>query len=181
MWFVFVSRPIPRNDWNWPESSVTIGPSTMVNKHTFESLICILTVELEGTPPPPKIINDWLSLIIERFKDQQASGGSGESRNNSTAGGGGASRSPDHSSKPCIAVHCVAGLGRAPVLVAVALIEAGMKYEDAVDMIRGNPTKPNQDRPLKLCFCSSRCTPWRHQCQTATVFVAIQTKKSVTL
>ncbi len=39
---------------------------------------------------------------------------------------------------PCIAVHCVAGLGRAPVLVAIALIEAGMKYEDAVEMIRGN-------------------------------------------
>ena len=28
------------------------------------------------------------------------------------------------------------GLGRAPVLVAVALIELGMKYEDAVEMIR---------------------------------------------
>ncbi|GMT32344.1 hypothetical protein PFISCL1PPCAC_23641 [Pristionchus fissidentatus] len=63
----------------------------------------------DGSPPPPEVIHKWLQLLKDSFKDH-----------------------PDK----CIAVHCVAGLGRAPVLVAIALIEAGMKYEDAVELIR---------------------------------------------
>lgn len=35
-----------------------------------------------------------------------------------------------------VAVHCVAGLGRAPVLVAIALIELGMAPLDAIEYIR---------------------------------------------
>lgn len=38
---------------------------------------------------------------------------------------------------PTIAVHCVAGLGRAPALVAIALIEMGMKPLDTIEFIRG--------------------------------------------
>jgi len=63
----------------------------------------------DGTPPPQSVIKNWVSLLSHRFQEEP---------------------------NACVAVHCVAGLGRAPVLVAIALIEAGMKYEEAVEMIR---------------------------------------------
>lgn len=63
----------------------------------------------DGSYPPPEILNKWINLVQERFKKEPGS---------------------------CVAVHCVAGLGRAPVLVALALMEAGMKYEEAVEVIR---------------------------------------------
>ncbi|KAK1886796.1 Protein tyrosine phosphatase type IVA 1 [Dissostichus eleginoides] len=55
------------------------------------------------------IVDDWLNLLKLKFREEAGC---------------------------CVAVHCVAGLGRAPVLVALALIECGMKYEDAVQFIR---------------------------------------------
>ncbi|KAI3360855.1 hypothetical protein L3Q82_013075 [Scortum barcoo] len=63
----------------------------------------------DGAPPPSKLVDDWLSLLKKKFQEDPGS---------------------------CVAVHCVAGLGRAPVLVALALIESGMKYEDAIQLIR---------------------------------------------
>ncbi|KAI7898534.1 protein-tyrosine phosphatase-like protein [Cokeromyces recurvatus] len=66
----------------------------------------------DGEAPPSHIVDAWLQLIETRFKDQ------------------------DEERKPSIAIHCVAGLGRAPVLVAIALIEDGMQPLDAVSYIR---------------------------------------------
>uniref|UniRef100_A0A8C6YAQ6 Protein tyrosine phosphatase 4A2 n=9 Tax=Serpentes TaxID=8570 RepID=A0A8C6YAQ6_NAJNA len=63
----------------------------------------------DGAPPPGEIVEDWLNLLKTKFREEPGC---------------------------CVAVHCVAGLGRAPVLVALALIECGMKYEDAVQFIR---------------------------------------------
>jgi protein tyrosine phosphatase type 4A len=61
----------------------------------------------DGEPPPPEIVTKWLELL--EIQQQQ---------------------------KTTIAVHCVAGLGRTPVLVAIALIEAGMDSYDAIELIR---------------------------------------------
>lgn len=63
----------------------------------------------DGSPPSNQIVDNWLSLVNMKFRREPGC---------------------------CIAVHCVAGLGRTPVLVALALIEGGMKNEDAVQLIR---------------------------------------------
>jgi protein tyrosine phosphatase type 4A len=68
----------------------------------------------DGHSPPKEIIDQWLQLVDRTF----FSGG-------------------DAPPKKSIAVHCVAGLGRAPVMVALALIEfAGMDPVEAVSLIR---------------------------------------------
>eukprot|EP01083_Nonionella_stella_P025276 69634_1 len=56
----------------------------------------------DGSPPPERILARWLEVISTEFQKKDST----------------------------IAVHCVAGLGRAPVLVAIALME-----RDKVDAI----------------------------------------------
>ncbi|KAJ3194329.1 Protein tyrosine phosphatase type IVA 1 [Irineochytrium annulatum] len=75
----------------------------------------------DGSIPPSNIIQGFLQLCDDRF-----------------AGGiaGAASAGESDGSGPAVGVHCVAGLGRAPVLVAIALIESGMAPLDAVEFIR---------------------------------------------
>ncbi|EAN83950.1 putative protein tyrosine phosphatase-like protein [Trypanosoma cruzi] len=65
----------------------------------------------DGAPPTQTVIDNWLNLL-EQEKN----------------------KSPPET----IAVHCVAGLGRAPILVALALVEyGGMPPLDAVGYVRG--------------------------------------------
>ena len=68
----------------------------------------------DGERPPDEIISEFLALVDATFPG---------------SGGGG-------STPPTIAVHCVAGLGRAPVMIAIALIEKGMDAMSAVQYIR---------------------------------------------
>lgn len=63
----------------------------------------------DGSAPTSEIVDRWLALVNSEFIGDP---------------------------NTCVGVHCVTGLGRAPVLVATALIELGMKYEDAVELIR---------------------------------------------
>uniref|UniRef100_A0A8C5KU51 protein-tyrosine-phosphatase n=1 Tax=Jaculus jaculus TaxID=51337 RepID=A0A8C5KU51_JACJA len=63
----------------------------------------------DGAPPSNQIVDDWLSLVKIKFCEEPG----------------------------CrIVVHCVAGLGRAPVFVALASIKGDMRYEDTVQFIR---------------------------------------------
>jgi len=85
----------------------------------------IKVVELsfpDGDPPPEDVVMKWLELVRDEFSKTE----------NST-----------------IAVHCVAGLGRAPVLVAIALIEMGMDPMDAIAFIRKRRRGAINARQLK--------------------------------
>lgn len=79
----------------------------------------------DGESPPVHVINSWLALV-----DSQKS------------------KAPE--SVSTIAVHCVAGLGRAPVLVAIALIENGMRPLDAVMFIRQRRRGAINNKQLKF-------------------------------
>lgn len=66
----------------------------------------------DGDAPPKAVVEAWLSVCKKVFK---------------------------HSTgvdQPAIGIHCVAGLGRAPILVCIALIESGMDAVAAVTLIR---------------------------------------------
>eukprot|EP00163_Fabomonas_tropica_P013063 TRINITY_DN2450_c0_g1_i1.p1 TRINITY_DN2450_c0_g1~~TRINITY_DN2450_c0_g1_i1.p1 ORF type:complete len:170 (-),score=22.63 TRINITY_DN2450_c0_g1_i1:75-584(-) len=71
----------------------------------------------DGEYPPEHVVDAWLDIVKQEL-ERAAQRNKGE--------------------QATIAVHCVAGLGRAPVLVAIALIEAGMEPLDAISVIRSH-------------------------------------------
>lgn len=84
-------------------------PSYKVDELRSEGIEVFDLAYSDGTSPPDEIVDEWFKLLKKQFHDN-----------------------PD----ACVGVHCIAGLGRAPVMVALALIELGLKYEEAVELIR---------------------------------------------
>jgi len=64
----------------------------------------------DGTTPKQDILTKWLDLCQTKFHKENSTG--------------------------AIAIHCVAGLGRAPLMVAIAIMEERRDYTYAVDLIR---------------------------------------------
>ena len=99
--------------------------------------ICIHEMEYkDGSSPSPQLIQTWLQLVEKTFYSNPTAGrvATGTANNNGTNA---ATTTPPSAAPPCIAVHCIAGLGRAPVMVAIALIEfANMDSIEAVRFIR---------------------------------------------
>lgn len=92
----------------------------------------------DGDPPPPHVVKSWLALVDQVFKR----GGQPMNGNDLRLDMAGVS-------KPAIAIHCVAGLGRAPVMVAIALVENGMEPFDAIAFIRKKRRGAINSRQLK--------------------------------
>eukprot|EP01054_Gregarina_sp_Poly1_P000019 Gregarina_sp_Poly_1__18@NODE_1003_length_5403_cov_517_252249_g371_i1_p4_GENE_NODE_1003_length_5403_cov_517_252249_g371_i1NODE_1003_length_5403_cov_517_252249_g371_i1_p4_ORF_typecomplete_len164_score16_27DSPc/PF00782_20/4_9e16CDKN3/PF05706_12/1_6e11Y_phosphatase/PF00102_27/49Y_phosphatase/PF00102_27/3_5e08PTPlike_phytase/PF14566_6/9_7e07DUF1972/PF09314_11/0_087Y_phosphatase3/PF13350_6/0_17DUF2828/PF11443_8/0_22_NODE_1003_length_5403_cov_517_252249_g371_i128923383 len=75
---------------------------------TDAGITCHAMPFADGEAPPETILVQWLNLVSRVSRRGE-----------------------------CIAVHCVAGLGRAPVLVAIALIEkCNIDNLDAIEYIR---------------------------------------------
>lgn len=68
----------------------------------------------DGHPPPKEVVEEWLNLC-DQCKENNGN--------------------RDEASMDAIAVHCIAGLGRSPVLVGIALIEDGLDFQAAIDLI----------------------------------------------
>ncbi|KAG0315035.1 Protein tyrosine phosphatase type IVA 1, partial [Dissophora globulifera] len=91
--------------------------------------------------PPASIIKSWLQLvdsrIVRRLHQQQPPHQQQQQQHHR---GGSPSTGEEEDANevqaPTIAVHCVAGLGRAPILVAIALVELGMANLDSIEFIR---------------------------------------------
>lgn len=116
--FLITDQPNPSNIQNFILACQLHGVNTLVRvcESTYDETpleaagIRVVDLEFEdGASPPDRIVEHWFQLLGEIWHAHPGC---------------------------CVAVHCKAGLGRAPALVAAALIELGMQYDEAIEMIR---------------------------------------------
>ncbi|KAF9975174.1 hypothetical protein BGZ73_001247 [Actinomortierella ambigua] len=89
-----------------PTYDTTLLQKVGIKVHEYPSVV-------DGSTPSHNITHQWLDLVYKRF-----------------------GHDPTIRPTGAIACHCVAGLGRAPLLVAIALIEGGMSAADSIQFIR---------------------------------------------
>mmetsp|Transcript_6434 Transcript_6434/g.7820 ORF Transcript_6434/g.7820 Transcript_6434/m.7820 type:complete len:183 (+) Transcript_6434:244-792(+) len=114
--FIIMDRPTDYNLPSYLRELKKAGVTAIVRvcEQTYDAAevekagISIHEIPFEdGTAPPKDLMSKWRSVV----KQVCDSGGR-------------------------VAIHCVAGLGRAPVLVAIALIDKGLDSAAAVELIR---------------------------------------------
>ena len=78
----------------------------------------------DGDTPDKEMIVKWMNIVDKFFmEDDEATTKVQNKRESSNI-------------EKRIGVHCVAGLGRAPLLVAIALVNKGCKPPNAIELIR---------------------------------------------
>jgi len=124
MKFVISCTPQPNNLQRWIDLWNAEGVKNVVRacEPTYDAAVLkaagITLHEMEysdGSSPSAEVIEKWLDLVETVFPRR--------------------GHAPPEVGT-AIAVHCVAGLGRAPLFVVLAFIERGMKNLEAVDFVR---------------------------------------------
>ncbi|KAI8830915.1 protein-tyrosine phosphatase-like protein [Chytriomyces cf. hyalinus JEL632] len=126
MRFVVFDAPTDSNAENYLNDLLTLNvtdvvrfcdPSYNIQPFTAAGINVTDMGFADGAVPPQEIVRSFLDLCTARFFQTHSS-------------------TPSAQSIPAIGVHCVAGLGRAPMLVVIALIESGLSPFEAVEYVR---------------------------------------------
>jgi len=111
------------------------------------SISCFIFQELifpDGQLPSSAIINKWLKIVDEFFDGPNANHNvvplevKEESKDAESSQLRKKTNPSASSNERRIGVHCVAGLGRAPLLVALALVNKGCTPVNTIELIRKN-------------------------------------------